>query len=90
MSSSAESMAGKSVFHETKEVVSRLREPLKIKTVAVKLAGVRGHMLEITANVSWAEIDMLSKEMTAMIEVWKKLIEGPMQSEYLGKIKQES
>ena len=79
----------KSTFHETKEVVSRLREPLKIKTVAVKLAGVRGHMLEITANVSWAEIDMLTKEMTEMIRVWKELIKGPMESEYLGMIKKD-
>jgi len=77
----------KEVFHQTKEIVSRLREPLKIKTVAVKLAGVRGHMLEITANVSWGEIDSLSKEMTEMINVWIDLINGPMKSEYLGMIK---
>ena len=79
----------KSTFHETRETVSRLREPLKIKTVAVKLAGVRGHMLEITANVSWGEIDSLSSEMTEMIKVWIDLINGPMKSEYLGMIKQE-
>ena len=74
---------------EHKEIVSRLREPLKIKTVAVKLAGVRGHMLEITANVSWGEIDSLSSEMTEMINVWIDLINGPLKSEYLGKIEKK-
>ena len=76
----------KSTFHETKEVVSRLKEPLKIKAVAVKLASVRGHMIEVTANVGWDKIDELEKDMTEMIAVWKRLIEGPMGSKYLGVI----
>ena len=75
---------------EHKEITSRLREPLKIKTVAVKLAGVRGHMLEITANVSWGEIDSLTSEMTEMINIWIDLINGPMKSEYLGMITEKN
>ncbi len=81
-------MSEKSTFHETKEVVSRLREPLKIKTVAVKLAGVRGHMLELTMNMSWGEIDMLKTEAKEMISNMIELIEGPMKSKYLGMIEE--
>jgi len=83
-------MSEKSTFHETKEVVSRLREPLKIKAVAVKLAGVRGHMIELTMNMSWAEIDMLNNEAQNMIKNMIGLIEGPMKSKYLGMIEEEN
>lgn len=79
----------KSTFHETKEIVSRLKEPLKVKAVAVKLAGVRGHMIEISANLGWDGIDEVEKDMTEMILAWIRLIEGPMQSQYLGKFDKE-
>jgi hypothetical protein len=77
-------MSEKSTFHETKEVVSRLKEPLKIKAVAVKLASEKGHMIEITANLGWDQIDEVEKDMTDMINAWIRLIEGPMKSKYLG------
>jgi hypothetical protein len=83
-------MSEKSTFHETKEVVSRLKEPLKIKAVAVSFAKERGHMLEITSNLSWADIDTVEKDMTDLINAHIRLIEGPMQSKYLGMIKDES
>ena len=81
----------KSTFHETKEVVSRLREPLKIKTVAITSTdpAKQGHMLECTANVSWGEIDEMESNMKAMIKVWISIIESPisqggMGSKYMG------
>lgn len=83
-------MSEKSTFHETKEVVSRLKEPIKIKAVAVSFAKERGHMLEITSNLSWSDIDSLYEDMTALIEAYIKLIEGPMKSKYLGMIVNEA
>lgn len=78
-------------FTEHKEVVSRLREPLKIKTVAITSTdpAKQGHMLECTANVSWGEIDEMDTNMRAMIKVWIEIIEGPvseggMGSKYMG------
>lgn len=82
----------KSTFHETKEIVSRLREPLKIKTVAITSTdpSKQGHMLECTANVSWGEIDEMDKDMRAMLKVWIKIIEDPIEeggmgSKYMGR-----
>jgi hypothetical protein len=76
----------KSTFHETKEVVSRLREPLKISCKAFR-GKEHGHMIEISANTSVFEVDALEKDLTGMIEMWIRLIEGPMKSKYLGVMK---
>ena len=81
-----------STFHETKEVVSRLREPLKIKAVPYATTKVRGHQIQLELNISWDQIDEMSGKdsmITNMILNMKKLIEGPMESEYLGLIKSD-
>lgn len=83
----------KSTFHETKEVVSRLREPYKIKIkhyrYETKEKLVDGHVIELELNLNDEKIDNMKnpeKEVMQMISnaIW--LIEGPMKSEYLGKI----
>jgi len=70
----------KSVFHETRETVTRLKEPLKMTIKAFK----DGHRIELSANTSAFEIDPLEKDLTDLILMGRKIIEGPMQSKYLG------
>ena len=85
-------MSEKSTFHETKEVVSRLREPIKIKAVPYATTKVRGHQIQLEMNISWDQIDqMVGKDspITHMIENMKEIIIGVMESEYLGLIKIE-
>lgn len=83
----------KSTFHETKEVVSRLREPLKIKAIPYATTKVRGHQIQVEMNISWDQIDQMTGKTSPiidMIENMKKLIEGPMESTYLGVLINES
>ena len=85
-------MSEKSTFHETKEVVSRLREPIKIKAVPYATTKVRGHQIQLEMNISWDQIDqMVGKDspIEIMVESMKTLITGVMESEYLGLIKVE-
>lgn len=82
-------MNEKSTFHETKEVISRLREPLKIKAVPYATTKVRGHQIQVEMNLGWGEIDSMKDEITNMVENMISMIEGPMKSEYLGVIKTE-
>ena len=79
--------ADKSTFHETKEIVSRLREPLKIKAVAITSTDPekQGHMIELSMNVSWGEIDQMRLEADTMVKNMIEIIEGPMGSKYMGK-----
>ena len=60
-----------------------------LMAVAVSFAKERGHMLEITSNLSWSDIDTVEKDMTDLINAHIRLIEGPMQSKYLGMIEVE-
>ena len=79
----------KSVFHQTKEIVTRLREPLKIKAIPYATTKVRGHQIQVEMNLSWEQIDeMIGKDshITHLINNMIGIIEGPMKSEYLGKI----
>lgn len=76
-------------FTEHKEVVSRLREPIKIKAIPYATTKVRGHQIQVEMNLSWEQIDeMTGKDsyVTNMINNMISIIEGPMRSEYLGKI----
>jgi hypothetical protein len=85
-------MSERSTFHETKEIVSRLREPIKIKAVPYATVKVRGHQIQLEMNISWDQIDeMTGKDspITHMIENMVQIIEGPMKSEYLGLIKDD-
>jgi len=79
----------KSTFHETKEIVSRLREPIKIKAVPYATTKTRGHQIQLEMNISWEQIDEMTgkdSQITHMINNMISIIEGPMKSEYLGKI----
>jgi len=78
----------KSTFHETRETVSRLLQPLKIKAVAITSVDPekRGHMIEITVNTGWDGIDTIERDLTDLIKMQIRLIEGPMGSRYMGKI----
>ena len=76
----------KDTFHQTKEVVSRLREPLKIKAIPYATTKVRGHQIQVEMNIGWGEIDTMKGEIEIMVKNMIEMIEGPMQSEYLGKI----
>ena len=76
----------KDTFHQTKEVVSRLREPLKIKAIPYATTKVRGHQIQVEMNIGWGEIDTMKSEIEIMVKNMIEMIEGPMQSEYLGKI----
>jgi len=82
----------KSEFHQTKEVVTRLREPLKIKAIPYATSKVRGHQIQLEMNISWDQIDQMTGKDSVIIDMiknMKELIEGPMESEYLGLIKTE-
>ena len=82
----------KSEFHQTKEVVTRLREPLKIKAVPYATTKVRGHQIQLEMNISWDQIDQMTGKDSVIIDMiknMKELITGPMESEYLGLIKTE-
>lgn len=76
----------KDTFHQTKEVVSRLREPLKIKAVPYATTKVRGHQIQVEMNLGWGEIDIMKPEIEEMVKNMIEMIEGPLRSEYLGKI----
>jgi len=79
-------LSEKSTFHETKEVVTRLREPLKIKAVPYATTKVRGHQIQLEMSIGWGEIDSMRAEADQMVANMIEIIEGPMKSEYLGKI----
>lgn len=82
-------MSEKSIFHETKEITSRLREPIKIKAIPYATTKVRGHQIQVELNISWDQIDSMTgkdSDITHMINNMIGIIEGPMKSEYLGKI----
>ena len=83
---------GKEDFTEHKEVVSRLREPLKIKAVAITSTDPdkQGHMLELSMNVGWGEIDQMKDEAAQMVSNMINIIEGPMRSRYMGIKKTDS
>lgn len=87
-----ETMSQKSVHHETKEVTSRLREPLKFKIVPYKTQKEAGHIIQVELNVSWDQIDGMTNLDGAINQGILKsieLIEGPLQSKYLGATRPE-
>ncbi len=82
-------MSEKDTFHQTKEITTRLREPLKIKAVPYATTKLRGHQIQLELNLDWTQIDeMTGKDsyVIQLIENMKYLIENTMQSKYLGVI----
>jgi hypothetical protein len=85
-------MTDENPFTQHKEVVTRLREPLKIKAIPYATTKVRGHQIQLEMNISWDQIDQMTGKDSVIIDMiknMKELIEGPMESEYLGLIKTE-
>jgi hypothetical protein len=79
----------KSTFHQTKEIVTRLREPLKIKAIPYATTKLRGHQIQLELNLDWTQIDQLTGKdsyIIQLIENMKFLIENTMKSKYLGVI----
>jgi len=82
----------KSTFHETKEVTTRLREPLKIKAVPYKTQKEVGHQIQFELNLSWDQVDQMKNkegEIVKCIENMKSLIENEMESKYLGVVRDD-
>tara|TARA_R110000851_G_scaffold14900_1_gene49955 strand:- start:438 stop:695 length:258 start_codon:yes stop_codon:yes gene_type:complete len=82
-------MSEKSTFHETKEVVSRLREPIKVKFVPYATTKLRGHQLAIEMNMSEDDIDRMKLIIGQIVENGIDIIENDMKSKYLGLIEVE-
>ena len=82
----------KSTFHETKETISKLHQPLKISAKAYH-GKESGHMIEVSMNLAWDEIDTMftdKSDIVAMINNMIKLIEGPLKSKYLGMVDEKN
>lgn len=78
-------------FTEHKEVVSRLREPYKLKIkhyrYETKEKLVDGHIIELELNLNDEKIDNMKnpeKEVMQMISNGIWIIENPLKSTYLG------
>lgn len=85
-------MTEDSAFTQHKEVVTRLREPLKIKAIPYATTKLRGHQIQLELNLSWDQIDQLTGKdsyIIQLIENMKFLIEDTMKSKYLGVIMPE-
>ena len=77
----------KSTFHQTKEVTTRLREPIKFKIVPYKTTKENGHMIQVEMNLSWDQIDNMGNKDGPIIQGISNcinLIENSLKSTYLG------
>ncbi|UVF62309.1 hypothetical protein [Nitrososphaeria virus YSH_462411] len=85
-------MTEDSTFTQHKEIVTRLKEPLKIKAVPYATTKLRGHQIQIEMNISWDQIDEFTGKngiIINLIENMKYHIENTMKSKYLGVIMPE-
>lgn len=80
-------------WKQTKEVVSRLKEPYKLKIkhyrYETKDRLVDGHVIELELNLNDEKIDIMrnpEREVMQIISNGIWLIENPMKSKYLGAI----
>ena len=83
-------MSEKSTFHETKEITSRLREPIKFKLVPYKTQKESGHQIQVEFNISWEQIDGIKDKggpIAQGISNCIHLIEEDLKSTYLGTVK---
>ena len=80
-----------STFHETKEITSRLKEPIKFKLVPYKTQKESGHQIQVEMNLSWEQIDTMKDKQGAIvigISNCISLIENELKSTYLGVYKE--
>lgn len=85
-------MSDKSTFHETKEITTRLREPIKFKLVPYKTQKESGHQIQVEFNLDWSQIDSIGDKegpIAQGIINCIKLIENDLKSAYLGRIENE-
>lgn len=83
-------MSEKSTFHETKEITSRLKEPIKFKIIPYKTQKETGHQIQVEMNLSWDQIDNMKNKEGPIIQGISNcisLIENDLKSTYLGVIK---
>ena len=83
-------MSEKSTFHETKEVTTRLKEPIKFKLVPYKTQKESGHQIQVEMSLSWDQIDSMGNKEGPIIQGITnciKIIESDLKSTYLGSIK---
>ena len=84
-------MSEPSEFHQTKEITTRLREPIKFKLVPYKTQKESGHQIQVEFNLDWSQIDSIADKDGSIVQGISnciKLIEGPLQSTYLGVYKE--
>ena len=77
-------------FTEHKEVVSRLREPIKFKIIPYKTQKETGHQIQVEMNLSWDQIDNMKNKEGPIIQGISNcisIIENDLKSTYLGVIK---
>ena len=77
----------KSTHHETKEIVTRLREPIKFKLVPYKTQKEAGHIIQVEFNMSWEQIDSINNKegpINQGILNCISVIEGSLRSKYVG------
>ena len=83
-------MSKENPFTEHKEVVSRLKEPIKFKIIPYKTQKESGHQIQVEMNLSWEQIDSMKNKDGAIIQGISNcisLIENEMKSTYLGTVK---
>ena len=86
-------MSDKSTFHETKEITTRLREPIKFKLVPYKTQKESGHQIQVEFNLNWDQIDSIPDKEGSIAQGIANcitLIENDLKSAYLGRIQNES
>lgn len=77
----------KSIHHETKEIVTRLREPIKFKLVPYKTQKEAGHIIQVEFNLNWDQIDKINDVQGPInqgILNCISVIEGSLKSKYVG------
>lgn len=82
----------KSLHHETKEIVTRLREPIKFKLVPYKTQKEAGHIIQVEFNMSWDQIDKINDVQGPInqgILNCISVIEGTLKSKYVGSVIQQ-
>ena len=77
-------MSERSTFHETKEVVTSLREKIKVKFVPYATTKLRGHQLGLEMNLSEDDVDGMKAIAKEVIKNGRYIIENDMDSKYLG------
>lgn len=80
----------KDTWHQTKEITTRLKEPIKFKLVPYKTTKEQGHQIQVEFNLSWDQIDSIKDKNGPIIQGISnciKIIENDLKSTYLGTVR---